>query len=166
MKTIKFIAIILFSLGFSTLVVAQNPQVSANADAGATIITPLSIENLESLEFGNIIVTGTAGTVTIATNGTPTYTGVNAPVGLTNETHAAQFKVTGHGTSQYTIDIAQVTALTSGGNTMNLSNFTNNASKKLTDGTETFNVGATLAVAADQPNGRYEGSFKVTVAYE
>lgn len=169
MKTIKFFAIAALFLGFSVSAMAQNPEVIATANAGARIITPLKIENTDgqSLEFGNIVASEAGGTVTVAPGATAaTYDGVAAPFGLAGDIRAAKFTVTGDGSSKYTIKIAQVTALTSGSNTMELTDFTHNSSNKLTAGTETFEVGATLNVGEKQAAGTYLGSFKVTVAYE
>lgn len=170
MKTIKFFAIAALFLGFSVSAMSQtNPTVSATASAGARIITPLSIENTDeqSLEFGNIVASLVGGTVTVAPGATTaSYSGVAAPAGLAGTIRSAKFTVTGDGSSTYSVQIKQETALTSGSNTMNLSDFKHNSNKKLEGGIETFEVGATLNVGAEQAAGTYLGSFEVTVAYE
>ena len=167
MKTIKFFAIAALFLGFSVSAMSQNTA-NAIATAGARIITHLSIENTQSLEFGNIVASSAGGTVTVATGETTVaYSGVAAPAGLEGTIHSAKFTVTGDGSSKYSVLIEQETALTSGsGNPMNLSGFTHSSKGVLVEGTETFEVGATLNVGAEQAAGTYEGSFKVTVAYE
>ncbi|MDD3272752.1 MAG: DUF4402 domain-containing protein, partial [Bacteroidales bacterium] len=55
--------------------------------------------------------------------------------------------------------------LKSGVNEMKLTGFINNATKVLTDGSETFSVGATLNVGANQVAGSYTATFPVVVNY-
>ncbi len=57
--------------------------------------------------------------------------------------------------------------LTSGGNTMTVDTFTNDAGASPTrvGGGDTFNVGSTLNVGTAQAEGTYSGTFPLAVSY-
>ncbi len=122
--------------------------------------------------FGNIIASSNGGSVTIASDGTSsaTYSGIAAPTGNEGSRQASIFIVEGELSTTYsiTLPIDDAIELTiSGEDPMKLSGFSHNATMTLSSdlGKETFNVGATLNVNANQVSGTYEGSFPVTVAY-
>ncbi|MGI6293243.1 MAG: hypothetical protein ACOXZJ_02180 [Bacteroidales bacterium] len=72
MKTmLKFFTLSVAIFAFSTISFGQNTD-NATATAGARIVTPLTIENDEALEFGDII--SGANTVTITADGERTAT--------------------------------------------------------------------------------------------
>lgn len=148
--------------------VGLNPTAAATADASAQIIVPIAITkvNGKDLKFGNIIANAIGGTVAISTEGTPTFSGVNAP-SITGDRQQAQFTVTGFAGASYAITLPGSTTLTSTGGTMTVNNFVSDpgSSGILTGGSQTLNVGATLNVAASQASGMYTGNFSVTVAY-
>jgi hypothetical protein len=83
---------------------------------------------------------------------------------------AASFTVGGEGAYTYSITLP-VTAhtISSGSNNMTVTAFLSNPATigTLTAGTQTLTVGATLNIAAAQPNGLYisETGFNVTVNY-
>ena len=166
MKAIKFFAIAILFSGVSVMASAQNPQATGTANASATIVTPISIVKAGDLAFGNIVASAAGGTVTVGTNGQATRTGVAAP-SIVGTVTAAQFKVTGMSGSTYAISLPANDAiiLKSGENEMKLTGFSNNATKVLTDGSETFYVGATLNVGANQAAGSYTATFPVVVNY-
>jgi hypothetical protein len=123
------------------------------------------------MNFGNVAVqTATGGTVILAPAGTRTVTGgVTIPLTAGTVT-AASFTVNGQGVYTYAITLPESSlTLTSGANTMTASAFTStpDAIGTLTAGTQTLKVGATLNVAAAQPEGVYvsETPFDVTVNY-
>ncbi len=68
----------------------------------------------------------------------------------------------------YSITLPSSATLTSGGNTMTVDTYTDDAgaTPTLPGGSDTFNVGATLNVGADQAKGSYSGTFLVTVNYD
>ena len=172
MKQVKKIvaSIIVIAATIST----ANAQSTATASASATIVTPISIAKNVDMNFGNIAVTSTGGTVILAAAGTRTATGgVTLPV-VAGTVSAAAFTVSGQ--SAYTYDITLPsgnTVLSSGANSMNVNNFT--ASIGLTagalsvgaPGTQSFSVGATINVGANQAAGSYTTAtpFNVTVNY-
>ncbi|MDD4227509.1 MAG: DUF4402 domain-containing protein, partial [Mariniphaga sp.] len=108
-----------------------------------------------------------AGTVVLGTNGGRTESNVILP-SVTGTVSAAKFTVTGLPGSTYAITLPDEVTIISGANNMKITDFTeDSATNTLTEeGTETFNVGATLNVGAGQPVGEYEGTFVVTVDYE
>ena len=152
-------------------------QVSATATATATIVTPISISNTADMNFGNIAVSATGGTVLLSPAGSRTPTGgVMLPVTATGTVTAASFTVSGIGTYTYAItlpvaDVLLTEPTTSA--TMIVNAFTSDPSTTGTlggtvanTGTQTLNVGATLNVSASQPAGVYVSApFTVTVNY-
>ncbi|MDD4425811.1 MAG: DUF4402 domain-containing protein, partial [Mariniphaga sp.] len=142
----------------------QNAQ-DAEANAAANIISPMAITKNVDLNFGNIAAGTSAGTVELGTDGERTETNVILP-SVTGTVTAAEFTVTGLTGSTYAITLPTTVTITSGANNMTIDNFTNNATNTLTAGTETFNVGATLNVKAEQAVGLYQGTFDVTVDYQ
>lgn len=145
-------------------------QASATASASAFIVTPISIANTVDMDFGNVAVASTGGTVVLATDGTRTSTGgVTLPV-IAGTVTAATFTVTGNPAYTYgiTLPSADVT-ISNGTENMIVNTFTSDPSGTgtLTGGTETLRVGATLNVNANQDPGAYTTAteFTVTVNY-
>jgi hypothetical protein len=166
-------------LGASGMAMAAGAGDTAttSATATATVYTPIEIDNTEGLAFGNIVAAAGGGTVTVpAIGGTPERTG-NAglmPANLGTVT-AAEFTATGQSGAAYSVtvpasgEVANTTG--TGAETMVLSDFTSKLANgttdpgNLTDGSEVFYVGATLAVGATQVAGAYTGTFNVSVNY-
>lgn len=147
-------------------------QVTATATASATIVTPISITKTVDMDFGNVAVGATGGTVVLSTAGSRTETGGVTLPAVTGTVAAASFTVSG--TAGYTYAITIPTSdhtIANGGNTMVVNSFTSDPSGTGTlDGTtgeQTLNVGATLNVSALQAAGVYTSStpFEVTVNY-
>lgn len=166
--TIKIFTLAIIALSFST---ASFAQVSANATASGTIVTPIAITKTVDLNFGNMAVSETAGTVILAPAGTRTITGgVTLPANIGTVT-AAQFEVTGQIGYTYSITLptTPTTVTSSEGNTMTVNAFTSTPSSTgtLTGGAETIKVGATINVSGSQPAGTYTSAtpFTVTVNY-
>ncbi len=158
-------------LVISAFVTNANAQATASASASATVVTPISIAKDVDMNFGNIAVTSSGGTVVLATAGTRTTTGgVTLPV-VNGTVTAAQFTVSGEGAYTYDITLpssAVVLTKSGGGATMNATSFNHNAgTPQLSSGTQTFKVGATLTVVAAQAAGAYTTgtAFNVTVNY-
>ena len=146
-------------------------QASATATATATIVTPISIANAGDMNFGNVAVSATAGTVILAPGGTRTITGGVTLPATPGTVSAALFTVSGTPAYTYAITLpSTATTVTSGGNTMTVTAFTSNPDATGTlDGTgsQTLQVGATLNVGISQPSGTYVSGtpFTVTVNY-
>lgn len=169
MKKIKFFAIAALFLGFSVNAMAQQTG-NATATAGATIVSPLRISKTRNLEFGTIVANASeAGTVTLATTNEATSEASGVTMAPGSTSYTAIFTINGDANRTFKITMpATVTLAGPGIATMDITlaknlNATNNA---LTDGTSTLYVGGSLAVAANQAAGAYNGEFNVAIAYE
>lgn len=168
MKNLFLIAVIV--LGFSAASFGQ-VGVTASATSSATIVTPITIANAGDMNFGNVAVSGTGGTVILTPAGARSITGgVTLPVFANGTVSAAHFDVTGADAYTYSITLPS-TALnvTSGENTMTVTAFTSTPTTTGTlsaSGAQTIDVGATLNVTANQAAGTYVSEpFNVTVNY-
>lgn len=156
-------------VAFSSSAFAAGNQASVNnATATATVVTPISLEETTPMAFGTFASGDAAGTV--STNGT--YINVTKVPGLSANAAPAQFTVGGEGNYGYNITYSNVdTALKMTKNstdyTMGFTLDTNNPiTGTLTSGAATFNVNATIDVAAGQESGTYTGNYDVTVQYQ
>ena len=180
MKTmLKFFTFVAVLFGFSSISFAQGTQstasASATAAAGGRIIQPLTLIATKALEFGDIIKG--QNTVTVAANGSRTATNTDLLLTLTGgkTPQAAEFEIEGEPGLAYVVTYESNVVLNGPDNsaTMSVESFTTNATLTLpnsstegtTAGKDTFNVGASLTVSADQKPGVYEGTFTVTVNY-
>jgi hypothetical protein len=159
-------------IGFSN---SSFAQATATASASATIITPISITKTIDLNFGNIAVSAsTGGTVILDATGSRTTGGaggVTLPA-TTGTVAAASFDVAGAASFTYAVTLPTSTVtISSGSNSMNVTAFTSSLTGSVgtlsSGGTQTFTVGATLAVAAGQAPGLYTNAtaIPVTVNY-
>ncbi len=164
----KFFALALVMVSFAASTFAQ-PGVSATATATATIITPIAISKDVDMNFGNVAVNASAGTVILAPASTRTVSGgctLPTPIGTVS---AASFTVTGLAASTYSITLpvgaTTITAVTN--MTVDTWTSTPTPTGTLTAGTSTLTIGATLHVGASQAAGTYVSAipFIVTVNY-
>ncbi|HEY0054361.1 MAG TPA: DUF4402 domain-containing protein [Pedobacter sp.] len=161
-------------IGLSTESFAQT-GVNTTATASATIVTPISILKTTDLNFGNVAVNATAGTVLLdAIGGTPTTTptgGVTLPTAAGNARTAAAFTVSGQPSYTYAITLpgspTTLTGASGGQMTVNLWTSLPSATGTIGGGgTQTLYVGATLNVTGGQTSGLYTGApFTVSVNY-
>lgn len=166
-KSILFAAVM---LGFSA---ASFAQATASATATATIIAPITLTNIDDMNFGNAAVIG-SGTIDLDPDGSRTpFGGVTLPV-VTGTVTAAAFAVTGEGTSTYSITLPAgnyTITRVSGAETMTVNAFnsfpTVGTGGTLVAGEDVVTVGATLNVGAAQVPGVYTNAtgFDVTVNY-
>ncbi len=155
--------------GFSASAFAQ---ATASATGTATIIEPITISNAQDMNFGNVAINASAGTVELAPDASRTpLGGVTLPV-VTGTVTAAEFDVTGDGSSTYDITLPSsnyTITRVSGSETMIINAFTcsTGSAGALVAGLETFQVGATLNVGGNQVPGVYTNAtgFDVTVNY-
>jgi hypothetical protein len=164
-KLIALFAAIVLVSGFTTV----SAQVTATATGSATIITPIAISKTTDMNFGNVAVSATAGTVILTPASTRSITGGVTLPAVNGTVAAAAFAVTGLGASTYSITLPSTYTITSGANNMTVNAFTSTPSGTgaLTAGAQTVQVGATLNVAASQAAGTYVNAtgFNVTVNY-
>ncbi len=168
-KTLSFLGIAIALIGFSTSTFAQ---VTASATGSATIVTPIAIANAADMDFGNVAVSSSSGTVVLAPASTRSSTGGVTLPATTGTVTAASFNVTGEGSYTYSITLPSsdyTITRTGGTETMVVNNFSSSPSGTgtLTAGAQTLNVGATLNVGGSQTAGAYTNAtgFNVTVNY-
>lgn len=152
---------------------AAAAPVSANANAKAKIYRPLTIQNNNGLDFGTIVLSGTApytATVSVAQGGGLTC---NANVTCTGTTSAANFTVKGTSNQTVAITLPSSTVTLTGTNsssntlTVNLSAPTSvplGAAGPTTGAT--FGVGGSITFADTQADDVYSGSFAVNADYQ
>lgn len=144
--------------------------VSKNGQGSANIVAPLNFVNTAGLRFGDIAPHLTqAGTVEIETDDNK-ICGTNLTCFATSPTGAAAFDVTGYADAVYDISVPASVTLngtgSAGGSNMTATLVGSKASGTLTLGTDSFTVGGTLSVGADQTVGPYAGTFVVSISYQ
>ncbi len=146
-------------------------QVTASATASATIFEPITISKTVDMNFGNLAVNNTPGTIVLTPESGRTATGgVSFLTSNSGTVTAASFTVTGLADATYSITLPSTpTVISNGGNDMTVDTWTSTPTPTgtLTGGTQTLNVGATLNVPASAPAGVYISAtpFNVTVNY-
>lgn len=167
MKKILAFSVVLLAITASML---AQPSLSATATATATIVAPLSIARTLDLNFGNVSVDATPGTVVLSPAGARSTTGGCALPSVTGTVTAATFNITGYAGTVYSITLpAGVTTITSGLNNMTVdtwqSSLVPTAARTLpAGGSESLTVGATLHVAGNQAGGTYVSGTPFTVS--
>jgi Mat/Ecp fimbriae major subunit len=135
---------------------------TASATARATILRQVTLNKTADLDFGTIITGTTASSVVVSSAGARTC---NLPAVCSGTVSAAAFGIVGTTGQTVTLAATGPVTLTSGTNTMSATLATSAATRVLT-GTDSFTVGGTLSVGANQADGVYTGSFNVTVDYQ
>jgi hypothetical protein len=170
----SFLIVIVFAaiVALPCRVMGQTSSTAANVGVDAKVIAPITITNTSStpLNFGTVSRSSITGTVTVATDGSRTYSG-GASILTSSAATAAPFTVTGENSANYNITLPSNTAVVltrvGGSETMSVTAFTHNSSLVLSStGSAAFSVGATLNLGAEQVAGTYQGSFSLTVAYQ
>lgn len=154
-KMTKFLALAIVMLAFSAVTFAQ---VTATATASATIVTPIAITKTFDLSFGNVAVSGVAGTVKMDLADTRTVLGGVTLPAVTGTVTSAKFNVTGSANLTYSISLPGAITLTGPGAPMSLDSWVSSPSPTGTldgSGKETIILGGTLHVAAGQVAGAY-----------
>ncbi len=149
-------------LAFAATATAQEVQ----SDAGAEIVAPLQVQNRTALYFGTIAPSiDSADTVLVSPAGAKEC---GAELTCLSDDHtAAAFAVTGDPERSYTIELPTSIEITSGDDSMLVNNFLGSKTNGvLTSGADSFTVGGTLNVGANQASGEYTGAFTVSVNYQ
>lgn len=163
----KFFALATVMLAFA---VSTFGQVTLTASATATIVAPIAMVKVTDMNFGNVAVNASLGTVVLAPAGTRSFTGgVTLPATVGTVT-AASFTVTGTAGYTYAITLpGAATTISFGAFNMTVDTFTSSPASPgtLIAGTSALTVGATLHVAGAQAPGTYISGtpFPVTVNY-
>lgn len=165
MKKLSFLAVLM--LAAAAFTAGSAAAQSATANATATIVNGLTLAKTADLRFGNVIPSGSTGTVIVSTASARTNTGGATPTsGLAYG--AASFDVNGTGSLTYAITLPTSISISDGAShSMTVDTFTSspNAVGVLNAGYQELKVGGTLHVGALQELGSYTGTFDVSVAY-
>jgi len=162
-------ATVLAGFGVPSLASAAPVVAAPRAEAQAALVYPLTVIKKIDLDFGYLAVT-TAGTAVINPN-TKALTTTGGVVSLGGNPVPATFIGAARSASVVNIRVPNqpVTLTRVGGTeTMTASNWTLQGQDKRTLArmqSFEFNVGATLNVRANQPEGLYVGTFDITVQY-
>jgi hypothetical protein len=146
------------------------------AEAHVLILAPLTFTNIDDLDFGTVVSSNTAGTVTInALSGARTRTG-GVTLMSTGVGGRGYFGGAGSGGQQVIVTMVPPTELvhtTVPANTipvawMALDNGDVTATRTIDMTTKTFfiGVGGTILVNADQPDGDYESTYFIDAQYQ
>ena len=148
------------------------------ADAQIAVVRPLEFIKVENLDFGKVIRATTAGTVTIAPDGSRTKTGNVILIGTGFQ--PAKFAGMGSNNQRVDISIGPANVFATGpGAPMRVRTFIMGSTPTAvltttpqrfrinsTTGIFTFPVGATLEVGANQTPGTYNGTWTITLNYQ
>jgi hypothetical protein len=158
--------------GFFALLIAAatiDDQATATATARAEVLQQISAVNTAELDFGTISRGSIPGQVTIAADGSGRSVSGGVS-GAGGNPHPATFLASGTPNRTYTISHDSGATLTNGsGDTLSISSLLidgPNTRQFDTNGESVIGVGGTLAVAGNQPEGSYSGSFSLTVDYQ
>lgn len=164
---------------------------SAPAQAGTAqtqtrivVVSALSFFNVQGLKFGNILPSGTAGTVRILTDGSRVTTGGVTGYGSSHQ----EARFAGMGVYNQTVQIRlrpagastiNLTRVGGGGTPMQVNNFEISSTPLiyLTTSYQNFNlgsptgqfnfgIGGRLMVGANQAPGTYTGTFQLQLIYQ
>ena len=164
-RALRLAAVLLFAMPSTAIAAPARATGSATVD----LLSPLTIQKLQDLDFGTVAVTA-AGTAVIdpVANSISTAGGLAAAGGTP---HAALFRGAASQNSVVNIKLPKqpITLTRVGGTeTVTVSNFTlDGPTKRQMAQATTFDikVGATLTVPAGQIAGQYTGTFDVTAQY-
>ena len=146
---------------------------SAAAEARGLVLQPLTLTKVNDLDFGTVISTTVAGTVTIdANSGVRTQSG---GVTLVPNYPGSRAVFAGAGTAGekvlLTLSVPPLlVSTTNPADTLVVSNLSLDSlgTTRIIDTTSTFSVGVggDFVIAANQPNGLYKAQFDLTADYQ
>lgn len=172
-KRYTFLLVVI--LGSLSSLMAANPSASASVDV--ELVPTLSIAKSADMHFGRVSLNGNgAGVLVLGVDGTVQTTNLYvSQSGSSITPTAAVFAVDGVPSANYTVSLpSSPVLLTKVGSTetMSVSDFTVKLASKeagtmsgsvTTD--KSFAVGATLRIPQTQSEGRYQGTFSVSISY-
>ena len=166
---IRVFALILLAASFATPAAAA--PVSATVTVKATVVKPLTLATLQSMDLGTIILKpGTWSGSTVSVSQAGVLTCPTANLVCTGATSAARFNVTGTNKQIVQISAPNVTLVnqSDGSQTLTLvldkpANFMlPNSGNPGVD----FSVGGSITLSSSTADGLYSGTMNVTVDYQ
>ena len=159
---------------FASPAYSQVVSSTAQAEARGTVLQPLTLSRFQDLDFGTILASGVAGSVTIdADDGNRSVLGGVAEVGI-NGGQQAIFNGAGPAGDQVNLVLSPppgmllyrdaTTAITISSFVLDQANSPIRTISA--GGTFSVGVGGTFAIAAGQPAGTYAADFDLTAEYQ
>lgn len=184
MKNLLTLIMVTVTIGFTGNSKAQS-LANVNASAGARIIVPMTLTELNSLNFGTTNKqSGVAGSVVLSTaDASRDFNGGVSGSLIGDAASNAVFNVTGSYDSSYSITLpTSITVVEPGSMAMTINELkirfsgaaadiainegNNSISKTLNgSGNDSFRLGGKLNIASGQTAGLYSGTYSVTVDY-
>jgi len=176
-KLVLIFTAIVMIVSMTTTVLAQS-SATKTQEAGAKIVTALTLSSDQRLDFGTMSIPNAAEDIVMSTAAIRTP---SVPLGIAlmaGTAKNAKYTVTGTAGYNYTITLPGNEAVkisATGAADMKVINFTalvgtntaNGTSGTIgSGGTQDFVVGATLQLKSGQEVGDYKGNFDITVAYD
>lgn len=173
----RYAALLALSLATPFAIAEPARAETTSGNAKTAVVQPISLAINDNLDFGAIIGGTTAGTVTVASNGTRRQTG---GVVLANGGGQKAATFSGQSAVNQSVDIslgANGVVLTGPGAPMRMRNFLFASMRPVvlsgparfivtnTSGLFAFSIGATLDVGANQVPGKYTANWPVTLNY-
>lgn len=145
----------------------------ADATARGIVLLPLTLTNVDELDFGTILASPLAGTVSInADDGSRTVTGGVSEISL-DLGQRALFNGVGTEGQQVDLTLTPVAALTGPGTPITVLQMNLDSGGGYTQtrtipagGAFQVGVGGSFAIGANQANGVYTGTFNVEAEYQ
>ena len=138
----------------------------------STVRSAIALTPISTMQFGSIAVeSGTAGTLTLGTDGSQTVTGgVDTATYSSTNPAAGKFSVKADSGASYVVTLPSSLVLTRSSSTQTITATSFTASPTLsglqgTGSAQTYSLGATLSVPAAMASGNYVGTFTVTASY-
>lgn len=142
-------------------------QATKNSTGRALILVPLTLTKVADLDFGTVISSSSAGTISVAADGSgQSVTGGVTPL-ASSPPARAQFAGAGTPNEQVSMFLQPPASLKDGsGNSMPIWMSLENTSVTIGSTRAFFvGVGGTVMVGANQPDGVYTGTFTVLAQY-
>lgn len=161
MRTILFLLLIVFP-------VSATSQSSVTATATVTVLKPLTFTKAADMNFTEVAVSKSGGTVILSPYSSRTASGEADILSQDTQTlQAASFKIKSE-EATFSISVPEEILLSDGSRTLRVDNFSYNSTGILEDGGEILHIGATLHVNGMQEPGTYQNTkdFRVTIQHK